>query len=320
MPIFAYIRRLFIGLAVLFAVVLNAAGQSRNPKYERYIDQYSHLAVQQMNLHAIPASITMAQGLLESGAGTSELAVKTNNHFGIKQGANWNGPVYQHADDRKDDKFRVYKRVEESYEDHSKILLKPRYQSLFQLDIHDYKGWARGLRQCGYATDPAYADRLISIIERYELYKLDGGQLAANNNAENATNNWQTHHHVNNQMRQAEATGREFLLNNDKLCVRALPGDTWQSIAKQLGISKRRLLKYNEAAEYLQIHPGDFIYLEKKAKKGPKSMKHKWHKVTPNDSMYSIAQRYGIRLKNLYKLNFKDLDYIPRPGDLIKVR
>ena len=138
-----------------------------------YISMYKSLAVDKMEKYNIPASITLAQGILESGAGTSELAVNSNNHFGIKCGSSWEGMIYYKDDDKKHDCFRVYNKVEKSFEDHSKILLKSRYKRLFDLDMKDYKGWAKGLKSCGYATNPKYPEILISIINKYKLYEYD---------------------------------------------------------------------------------------------------------------------------------------------------
>src|SRR5574344_768989 len=165
-------------LVVLCAFAFSAQAQRRNQRYQEYIERYSPLAVEQMRVHKIPASITLAQGLLESGAGYSELARKSNNHFGIKCGGRWSGPSVRHDDDARQECFRAYGNPVESYEDHSLFLKRgARYAFLFDLDITDYKGWARGLKKAGYATDPSYANRLITIIEDYELYKYDSEGL-----------------------------------------------------------------------------------------------------------------------------------------------
>jgi flagellum-specific peptidoglycan hydrolase FlgJ len=142
-----------------------------------YIDKYKQVAIQEMNSFGIPASITLAQGLYESSAGNSELARVANNHFGIKAGYGWNGEVYYKDDDERNDAFRVYNNVEESFRDHSNFLKKKNYASLYTLDITDYKGWARGLKRAGYATNPEYPQMIIGIIEKYNLqqYDVQGG-------------------------------------------------------------------------------------------------------------------------------------------------
>ncbi|WP_235958350.1 glycoside hydrolase family 73 protein [Flammeovirga agarivorans] len=140
---------------------------------QEYVDMYKKYAIESMHHKKVPASITLAQGVLESGIGNSKLARATNNHFGIKCGSNWNGDTFDHDDDRPNECFRVYDSVLDSYEDHGNFLRKSRYAPLFELKITDYKGWAKGLRKCGYATDSKYPSKLISIIEQYRLYEYD---------------------------------------------------------------------------------------------------------------------------------------------------
>lgn len=167
---------LLASLAVSFAA---SAKENKKMTREEYIKTYAPLAVEQMACFGIPASITLAQGLLESSNGNSPLATATNNHFGIKCGNTWNGEGYRHDDDAPQECFRVYESIRESYIDHSLILLERKwYQPLFELDMKDYKGWAHGLKKAGYATNPKYADLLIEIIEKYELHKYDNALLA----------------------------------------------------------------------------------------------------------------------------------------------
>ena len=293
---------------LLFTVGLAASAQTKSTAYLDYINKYKAIAVEQMELHGIPASITLAQGLLESGAGSSELAKKSNNHFGIKCGSNWFGPTHTHFDDGRNECFRAYDNVRASFEDHSQFLKKERYARLFRLSILDYKGWARGLKACGYATSPTYADHLIRIIELYELNKLDKDP--------NAVYIPEARPVVN-----VELNTHTLLSNNGVMCIKANGRETWESIAKEFAVPKFKLLEYNEAIESLTINSGDFIYLQKKQKKGDKRYgKNYWHHVQQGESMYSIAQLYGIRISSLYKLNFRDDDYVPFAGDLLRVR
>lgn len=170
---FLIILTTFLSLAASISLQASTPAKSAQQKY---IDKYSDLAVKEMRRTGIPASITLAQGLLESRYGQSELAVKANNHFGIKCHSNWKGPSVRMDDDKKRECFRKYRTVEHSYRDHSDFLVyRDRYKFLFDLDRKDYKGWAYGLKKAGYATDPAYAKKLINIIEEYELYRYDGG-------------------------------------------------------------------------------------------------------------------------------------------------
>ena len=165
-------KYILIGIVLFVSASLHAQ-LKWNSRYQAYIDQYKDLAIAEMLKYDIPASITLAQGLLESGAGMSELARKGNNHFGIKC-HDWRGATTYHDDDEEQECFRKYSDVYESFEDHSKFLARqPRYRSLFRLKRTDYKGWARGLKKCGYATSPTYAKQLIGIIELYKLHKYD---------------------------------------------------------------------------------------------------------------------------------------------------
>ena len=297
----------FIFLICSFAVSCLSYAQ-RNAVYQQYIDLYSDMAIDQMRRYKIPASITMAQAILESGAGRSYLATKANNHFGIKVSSGWNGGYVTRDDDRKNERFRKYKNVEDSYEDHSKFLLKDRYKRLFDLDPLDYKGWARGLKACGYATLPTYANRLIDIIETYKLHELDEDRHGLKRKKKKK------------EIEYVAPQKHIVMLVNGKQCVVARQGDTWESIAKELKVSKRKLLKYNEMMEDYALPAGMNVFLEKKAKKADAKYKDYWHKVKQGESMYGIAQYYGIRLENLYKMNFKDDSYLPIAGDLLKVR
>ena len=171
--------RLFVRILPLLLIFIGIGSvqsyaQRKNSSYEAYISKYSNLAIEHQKKYKIPASITLSQGLLESGAGQSSLARQSNNHFGIKCHSDWRGGRVYHDDDLRGECFRKYNQVEDSYTDHSKFLaFRPRYAVLFNLDITDYKGWAKGLQQCGYATDKAYANKLIKVIEDYELYRYD---------------------------------------------------------------------------------------------------------------------------------------------------
>ena len=292
-------------LVVLSAFAFSAQAQRRNQRYQEYIERYSPLAVEQMRVHKIPASITLAQGLLESGAGYSELARKSNNHFGIKCGGRWNGPSVRHDDDARQECFRAYGNPVESYEDHSLFLKRgARYAFLFDLDITDYKGWARGLKKAGYATDPSYANRLITIIEDYELYKYDRVRQRGGAYVPRVENRVINPHQV--------------YLANDLAYVVARRGDTFESIGKEFDISARKLIRYNDLHKDYTLADGDVIYLHAKKKKASKN--YIVHVVKDGDSMHSISQTYGIRLKNLYKMNRKDTEYVPEVGDRLRLR
>ena len=282
--------------------------QRRNSAYEDYINRYKDIAIEQMMKHHIPASITLAQGLLESGAGKSLLTVSSNNHFGIKCHNEWTGRRFYKDDDIKDDCFRVYDNARESFEDHSKFLLRPRYQSLFSLKTTDYKGWARGLKACGYATNPQYADKLIGLIELYGLYEYDYAKTYDRFIATHSGANTSGHY----------ANHRIYYRNKNYYLV-ANGGETFKTLAQEVGVSYRKLAKYNERDKKDVLSKGDIIYMEKKRSKAEKMYKNQPHVVKANESLYDIAQLYGIRLKYLYKKNGLPLDYVPRPGDRLRV-
>lgn len=292
-------------LLFFIATLAEAATQRKIPSYEKYIKTYSALAIEQQKKYKIPASITLAQGLLESGAGQSDLARRSNNHFGIKCHSDWRGGRVYHDDDLRGECFRKYKRVEDSYEDHSKFLKRSRYDRLFQLKITDYKGWARGLQKCGYATDRAYANKLIKVIEDYELYRYDTGKVHKLTRQEKKKLKYPTVKYT---------IYRTYGL----LYVYAKENDSFDQIAQNLDFPVKDLKKFNEVPEDFPLQKGDIVYIEKKKKKADKPNYD--HVVQVGESMHSIAQKYGIQIKSLYKMNKKDKDYAPEEGDVLKLR
>lgn len=282
-----------------------------NQRYQTYINQYRDLAIEQMLKFKIPASITLAQGLLESGAGYSELATKGNNHFGIKCHG-WTGRKTYHDDDEAQECFRAYNNVYESYEDHSLLLSRqPRYRSLFSLDGDDYKGWAHGLKKCGYATSPTYAQKLIGIIELYKLQQYD--------KAKKYDRFMESRTYKDNPSAKGGILHPIHRYNKNYYIV-VKQGDTFRSLGKELGLSYRKIAKYNERNKRDKLVVGEAIYLKKKQKKADKTYKNRLHTVKPGESMYSIAQYYGMRVKSLYKKNGLSPDYVPKVGDKLRVR
>lgn len=303
-------KRYFVLSIITFLCVSLNAQLKWNSRYQAYIDQYKDLAIAEMLKYNIPASITLAQGLLESGAGMSELARNGNNHFGIKC-HDWTGARTYHDDDANNECFRAYRDVYESYEDHSRFLAcQPRYRSLFRLKRTDYKGWAKGLKKCGYATSPTYAKQLIGIIELYKLHKYDKAKkydkfMVERSSVKDVAPSINLHPiHIYN---------KNYYLN-------VRQGDTFRSIAREVGISYKKLAKYNERDKNDRLIPGEIIYLKKKQKKADKAYKNRPHRVKAGESMYSIAQYYGIRLESLYKMNDLSPDYSIQVGDLLRVR
>lgn len=285
----------------IFTVVLYICVNGANP-YQDYIDTYCTLAVEQQQAHGIPASITLAQGLLESRAGQSSLATLGNNHFGIKCHREWTGDTLLRNDDAINECFRAYPSAAESFEDHSRFLLRKRYAPCFEHDVTDYTNWARSLKACGYATDPNYAGRLISIIERYALYLYDSD---AGRRAEEDAE------FIHNMLKATHPIRRSRGLH----CVFAAPGDTYASIAKELGMKTERLMELNDAAKDGEIKPWEEVYLQPKRDTPPEGITHAT--IGEDESIHSIAQRFGMRLDTIRRLNPKAKD---RPGTVLRLQ
>lgn len=285
----------YILLYIFIAFAFAAHAQMRwNSKYQNYIDKYKDLAIEGMLRYKVPASITLAQGLLESGAGTSELTVKGNNHFGIKCHG-WTGRTVHHDDDARNECFRAYDNAFQSFEDHCKFLKNgKRYSSLFSLKITDYKGWARGLKAAGYATNPQYAEKLIDIIELYKLNQYDNAK---------DYDKFMAQHSGQDKPVSKEVPLHPIYIYNKNYFLQARQGDTFKMIGQEIGISYKKIAKYNERDAKDRLEPNDIIWLKKKQKRADKSYGKRPHVVKAGESMYTIAQYYGIRLKSLYKMN-----------------
>lgn len=298
-------RLIFLSFGLLTVCSMAFAQRiTPNKVYSDYFDRWGEVAVQQMVQYRIPASITLAQGVLESGAGRSELARKANNHFGIKCNG-WTGRKSYHDDDERGECFRAYDNAYQSYVDHSVFLTtSQRYRRLFDLKRTDYKGWAHGLKACGYATSPTYATRLIEIIEAYQLHRYDTGKEFDKGGS--------------SLIQQGEM--RHVYAFNKNYYVRARRGDTFRRIADEMEVSYRKLASYNERKKNDLLEEGEIVWLQEKRRKAPKEFKNRPHRVEPGESMYTISQRYGIRLKSLYKMNNLSPNYVIRTGDRLRVR
>ena len=249
--------------------------------YSAYIARYSSMAVEQMKQYGIPASITLAQGLLESDAGRSVLATKCNNHFGIKCHSDWTGRKMYHDDDERQECFRCYRDADDSFRDHSLFLVNgARYSSLFKLGNTDYKGWARGLKAAGYATSPTYADKLIELIERYGLDRYDSRNGV--------------------RLKPGQIPHQPLLVNGQR-CVRLREGETLKDIAREYGMQLSLLRRFNEADRKFVPPVGTLIYLERKKSRADKE--HRTYVVKKDDSLWSISQQFGVKIKPLAKRN-----------------
>ena len=316
-------RLLMVAVALCFGVM--AFAQSAQ---EKYISTYAEIAVQEMYRSGIPASITLAQGMLESGNGRSELAVKSNNHFGIKCHNNWNGGRVYHDDDAKGECFRKYDHVHQSYRDHSDFLrYRDRYKFLFDLKPTDYKGWAYGLKKAGYATDPSYPTKLIRLIEEYRLYQYDtktasfgaAGKAVVARPAPPSVIEQAVP--VADQVRkkyfQFETT-RQMFSKNGVPFIYSAEGETYKSIADANGLFVKELLKFNDLTEDEILRPGTVVYLQSKKNAAVKGLEK--HVVESGETLRDIAQRYAVKMGKLYKLNGWSKEYEPKEGDCIKLR
>lgn len=296
-------------VALILSVIHVSAQIKWNSAYQAYIDQYKDLAIEQMLKYNIPASITLSQGLLESGAGRSWLTKSSNNHFGIKCHG-WTGRRVFHDDDERGECFRAYDNPRQSFEDHSRFLAtQSRYARLFNYARTDYKSWARGLKQCGYATNPQYASKLIQIIELYNLNQYDKAKKFDQFMVKHSTEDGVA----------PDGNFHVIKAYNKNYYVIARKGDSFQSLSKELCIGKRKLAKYNERSYKEELAAGDVIYLKKKRKKATKEYKNRPHIVQNDESMYLISQKYGIRLSSLYKKNHLSPDYQIKVGDKLRV-
>ncbi len=286
----------FIGIFLFIAVFVSA--QTKNPIYLDYINKYKDIAIDHQKRYKIPASITLAQGLLESAAGTSELARKSNNHFGIKCHNSWEGKRVYHDDDEKGECFRKYRNPKESYEDHALFLTKsPRYEKLFKLDITDYKGWAHGLKRCGYATDKAYASKLIQTIELYGLHRYDGKGLPRMPKG-------YEYHDMDSKW------GLPYVVARD--------GDTQRLIAREFELYAYQIRRYNDFPRGYKLKAGDIVYLKAKRRRAQKP--YTTHTLQPGESLHDVSQKYGIKLKRLLSRNKISGERVPRVGDVLRLR
>lgn len=284
---------------------------------------YKDDAINDMKRMGVPASITMAQALLESSDGNSNLARHANNHFGIKC-SDWKGPSYIQDDDTKDECFRKYKSVLDSYDDHSNFLrTRPRYAFLFELDIKDYKGWAKGLKKAGYATDPTYADRLIKIIEDNQLYLLDndtGGPAYASKDAAPVIEEKRTRDISRIEVPSVDAINafetRQIKQNNGVNYIITRNGDTFHSLAIEFELGHWQLPKYNDMNGSDALGPNQIIYLQPKKSVGKNSVVV----AKEGDTVHSIAQSMGIKVKYICKYNDLNSSQAIRPGQKIYLK
>ena len=314
-------------IAAILAAALLAAGAfaaHTAADYKTYIEAWSGLARSEMSRTGVPASITLAQGLLESGAGRSLLATGACNHFGIKC-HRWTGRSFFKDDDKANECFRAYDSADESFRDHSDFLrYQDRYKGLFELDPTDYKGWANGLKAAGYATDPSYAAKLIKIIEDYELYRFDTGEDVSVPEAPSVV---ETPVVVETTSMTVSQTHEEYMYvlarpvyrQNGVECVYAAAGETYESIALGHNLFRREILRYNDLSKDEPLAEGDIVYLGPKKRQAASGV-DKYIVGSDSETLRGIAQRFGVKESSIRKINNFPLDYQPVEGDTILLR
>lgn len=324
------LRFLFPFLLLSLALSANAQSAKRMTA-EQYIVKFKDNAIKEMELFNIPASITLAQGMLESGNGNSDLAIVANNHFGIKCHSGWTGPTFTKDDDAKDECFRKYPTALDSYTDHSNFLrTRDRYAPLFELKCTDYKGWAKGLKKVGYATDPKYTRRLIDLIETYKLYQYDKENehppvYVKKENETKPVTASTSKSPVSKPVKNSKAGKPEPVERHISRSIQQFrfinyviiqPGDSFEKIARETDKDIWQLCKYNDLKPTDKLIIGERLYLQPKRKKA----KEEFHVVKKGETMHSISQLYAIKLSSLYKKNRMTEGQEPKAGETLYLR
>lgn len=335
-----YILMIIIGLSSF------AQQKQRSKETLDYIDKYKDIAMEEMVVNKIPASITLAQGILESGNGNSILATKGNNHFGIKCHNDWNGNTMRVDDDAPKECFRVYDKAEDSYRDHSQFLKRDRYKDLFALKITDYEGWAKGLKKAGYATLPTYASVLIKLIENYELYEYDKlvtsgkykvkGQRSNDKGQGSTINEKQKGKKEKRVKKRAErqqvaipvleecvvvgvTDGHHYVRENFGVkFIFTKENDELDKLAKELGMYKYQLVKYNNLGNKKTFGEGEVLYIEPKRLRAVDD--YKYHIIQKGETLSQVSRLYAVKLDRLFKMNKLDDNSILQIGQVIRLR
>lgn len=301
--------RYTIGILMCLMSLSAFAGNSHK---EAYVKKYHKMAIAEMKKYGIPASITLAQGILESGAGQSTLAKKSNNHFGIKCHSDWRGKKVYHDDDEKGECFRKYKHVDESFRDHSLFLAeRKRYRFLFDYKTTDYKSWAKGLKKAGYATSRTYATKLIALIEEYRLHRFDKKKYRADDDLMLAATDIPLAGTPNTAVTtDVDPSSKIHVSSHFVKFAYAKEGDRYEHVAKRFGIWVWEVMRYNEVEEDRRLKEGEVVYLQPKRRKSWQQ----YHTVKEGETMYQISQEFGIKLKHLYRRNCMEPGTEPEKG------
>ncbi len=307
-------RRLVgLGIGIIVNSAITFAQYSERISRPVYFETYKEIAIKEMSRSGVPASITLAQGALESGDGNSRLAREGNNHFGIKCHNDWNGKRIFEDDDAKNECFRKYASVEESYRDHSDYLKsKTRYAFLFELKITDYRGWARGLKKAGYATSPTYAESLIKIIEDYNLSMYDRMEVSEQRHRKRRTEKAPV------SASEVSPVRHEVMERNRVKYVLAKKGDTYESITRELDKLPWEIFQYNDIGKSDSVADGQIIYIQPKRSRAESGKNT--HVVKEGETVYTISQLYAIKLSKLYLLNNMSPGTRPSAGTELQLR
>lgn len=343
-------RYIILLLLIISGYCTLAQSGQKNKLTLDYIDKYKDIAMEEMQKYKIPASITLAQGILESGNGQSKLAKKGNNHFGIKCHSDWKGKTMRMDDDAPNECFRVYKNAEESYRDHSKFLKNgSRYASLFELEITDYKGWARGLKKAGYATLPTYANVLINYIETYDLQQYDQMVVKGKFKKHKKQKEEKAEEKVEEakpetpkpekpkKVKVKPHTVVETVpvladcpvvgLTGDRHYIRenfgvkfifTKEGDDLETLAKELKIAKYQLVKYNNLGAKTTFEEGEVLYIGPKRRRAAQG--YNYHKIQQGETLSQVSRLYAVKLERLFKMNGLDENSVLSIGQEIKLR
>ena len=331
-------KKVLIAIALILGFTASAQREAETPQ-ERYVARYASIAVNEMYRTGVPASITLAQGIIESRSGQSSLAVDGNNHFGIKCHNSWKGRTMLVDDDRKDECFRVYDSAEESFRDHSDFLrYRDRYKFLFDFKTTDYKSWAYGLKQAGYATDPAYATKLIKCVEDYDLARYDRMTVteavaAGGAEAEQPVESEELEGIPDSPLKIEAGeiyrgkAGEEYRFSlsrtlysrNGVPFVYAVEGETYATIAKSNHLLLREILAFNDLPHGGELRAGEVVYLEPKKSKTVRGL-DKYIVGEEEETFHGICQRFAVKEKAIRKLNNLPADYVPQEGDEIVLR
>ena len=309
-------------LILLSFLFISFSAHSQSPTYDaqvaRYIKTYSSIAVKEMSDYHIPASITLAQGIIESAAGQSTLAKNANNHFGIKCHKEWTGKTYFKTDDKQNECFRKYDYAEESFRDHSSFLTqRERYKSLFSLPLTDYHGWAEGLQAAGYATNRQYAGMLIKTIEDYHLDQYDNPGSISRAVADTSDADFKVYPWIGAfKVAGYAADGRRVYENNGIKCVVSVKSDNIFRLSSMLKIPVKKLMTYNDLKTTSSLAAGQPVYLKSKKRKASID----YHVARTGESLYEISQRYGLKMKLLLKRNGMSEGMSPYAGQVLKLR